>query len=76
MPETAKEAASAPCAITVANAPTANTAGSATTAVFFHEVRPSGEMFVVELTASSPGQRSNARGKCRWSPAEYGRRRW
>ncbi|GGU49216.1 hypothetical protein GCM10010211_11650 [Streptomyces albospinus] len=68
MPDTAKDAASAPCAITAASAPTASTAGSATTAVFFQEVRPSGALPVDVLTASSPGQRSNARGKCFMEP--------
>ncbi|GGX43548.1 hypothetical protein GCM10010341_76760 [Streptomyces noursei] len=64
LPDTAKEAANAPWAIAVASAPTARTAGTATAAVFFQAVRPSGAVPFGVLTASSPGQRSNARGKC------------
>ncbi|GGV23804.1 hypothetical protein GCM10010245_39440 [Streptomyces spectabilis] len=42
MPETAKDAASAPSAMIDAIAPTATNAGSAMTAVFFQLVLPSG----------------------------------
>ncbi|GGO50897.1 hypothetical protein GCM10012286_52320 [Streptomyces lasiicapitis] len=54
MPDTAKDAASAPSAITDAIAPTARTAGSATTAVFFQLVLPSGNALFAVLTVFLP----------------------